>query len=103
MRTARLLTVSHSIPCIFGGGVWPTPLMQTPPWRPAQDPLPGGRLGRGVSSQPHLDANLPGCRPPGGRTPPPLTRMTDVSKNITLPQTSFAGGKYLFLSNQYIP
>ena len=25
-------------------------------------------------------------------TPPPVNRMTDASKNITLPQTSFAGG-----------
>ena len=26
--------------------------------------------------------------------PPPVNRMTRVSKNITLPQTLFAGGKY---------
>ena len=30
-----------------------------------------------------------------GRPPPPVTRMTDRCKNITLPQTSFAGGKYM--------
>ena len=27
------------------------------------------------------------------RPPPPMNRMTHASKNITLPQTSFAGGK----------
>ena len=31
-----------------------------------------------------------GCTCPG--TPPPVNRMTDRCKNITLPQTSFAGG-----------
>ena len=35
-------------------------------------------------------------RPPQTETPPPLPvdRMTDSSKNINLPQTSFSGGKY---------
>ena len=28
------------------------------------------------------------------RAPPPVERMTDTCRNITLPQTSFAGGKY---------
>ena len=28
------------------------------------------------------------------QTPPPMNRMTDRCKNITLPQTSFAGGNY---------
>ena len=27
--------------------------------------------------------------------PPPVDRMTDISKNITLPQTSFVGGNYI--------
>ena len=27
---------------------------------------------------------------------PPVDRMTDMCKNITLPQTSFAGGKYVW-------
>ena len=31
-----------------------------------------------------------GCTCPG--TPPPVNRMTNMCKNITLPQTSFAGG-----------
>ena len=45
-------------------------------------------------------ASLPGgCLLPGGwgglldGTPPPVNRMTNRCKNITLPQTSFAGGK----------
>ena len=58
--------------------------------------LPGGYLPRGV--------NLPGGVPAQGGLParggtcqgtppiPPVNRMTDRSKNITLPQTSFAGG-----------
>ena len=33
------------------------------------------------------------------RVPPPMNRMTNRCKNITLPQTSFAGGdKYITLS-----
>ena len=31
--------------------------------------------------------------PPGMHAPPPVNRMTDACENITLPQTSFAGGK----------
>ena len=34
-----------------------------------------------------------------GQTPSPVNRMTDRCKNITLPQTSFAGGKYPEVSN----
>ena len=34
----------------------------------------------------------PGPDPPGSRHPPPVNRMTNRCKNITLPQTSFAGG-----------
>ena len=61
MRTARLLPVSHSIPCIWGGVCSTPPLMQTPmeadpPWRQI---LPGGRTS-------------------------PVNRMTHMSKNITL-------------------
>ena len=33
------------------------------------------------------------CPPCHAHTPPPVNRMTDRCKNITLPQTSFAGGK----------
>ena len=33
-------------------------------------------------------------------TPPPVNRMTNRCKNITLPQTSFAGGKNVFLQQK---
>ena len=48
----------------------------------SQHALPGGVPGWGVY--------LPG----GGTCPgtPPVNRITDTCKNITLPQTSFAGG-----------
>ena len=49
---------------------------------------PGPRGGR----HPGPRGRHPG---PRGRHPrPPVDRMTDTCKNITLPQTSFAGGKY---------
>ena len=64
MRTARALTIGW-------GGV----------------PARGGIPAWGV----YLPGGLPaqGCTCPG--TPPPVNRMTDRCKNITLPQTSFAG------------
>ena len=89
MRTARLLTVSQY--ALLGGGV---PAGGVPAWggwvylprrctRPGGVPaqglyLPGGCTYRGVASQ---------------VSPPPVNRITDTCKNITLPQTSFAGGK----------
>ena len=77
MRTARLLPVSPSMHC-SGGGV----------------PGPGGYL------VPEGEYLVPGGVPdprgvyldPGGTCPgtsPPVNRMTDRCKNITLPQTSF--------------
>ena len=44
---------------------------------------PGGVPAKGIVS----------C--PGTAPPPPVNRMTERCKNITLPQTSFAGGKYM--------
>ena len=88
MRTARSLTVSHSIQW----GVLPNP-----PWM--QIPL----------DVDPLHAEPPGCRSPGCRPPldadlPPVNRMAHGCKNITLPQTWFEGGNicnrvhvYLFL------
>ena len=35
---------------------------------------------------------IPACN---GADTPPLNKMIDMCKNITLPQTSFAGGKYI--------
>ena len=93
MRTARLLPVSPSMHC--SGGmylVWGVP-------------VPGGYLvwgGRGtwywgvylvLEGWCTWSWRVPG---PGGYLPrysPPVNRMTDRCKNITLPQTSFAGGK----------
>ena len=40
---------------------------------------------------------VPGGTYPG--TPPPVNKMTDRCKNITLPQTSFAGGNKLRVYN----
>ena len=98
MRTARLLTVSqHTLPegvpprvCTYLGGV---------PARRVY--LPGGYLPGGVPAQGGVylpgGVHLPrgvcvpawGCTCPGT---PPVNRMTERCKNITLPQTSFAGG-----------
>ena len=39
-----------------------------------------------------LSTHSPGCRPPKADPPLPF-EQTDRCKNITLPQTSFAGGK----------
>ena len=113
MRNARVLTVSRNIPCISeGGSAQPPPRCRplppleadSPGCRPPgyrlpiwiQTPHPGGR-------PPTLDADPPGGRPPGRMTcdacleatspPPTMDRMTGACENITLPQTSFAGGK----------
>ena len=70
----------------------PGGLHQAPPrdQEPPQDQTP---LGPGTP---------PGSDPPRGPDflfglgTPPVNRMADRCKNITLPQTSFAGGKYEF-------
>ena len=41
--------------------------------------------------------DTPGADPPRDQAHPPVNRMTNRCKNITLPQTSFAGGKNPFL------
>ena len=60
---------------------------------------PVGRPWGGVCPTPP-DADPPACRTPLPMTcdacweaNPPVDRMTDACKNITLPQTSFACGK----------
>ena len=54
-----------------------------------------GGLCTGVSVQVGLcQGDLPRQRPP-----PPVDRMTDVSKNITFPQTSFAGSNNRFATH----
>ena len=65
MRTARLLSLDAD---------------SLPPWRQTLlDAYPPGH----VTCDACWEANTP---------PPPVDRMTDACKNITLPQTSFAGG-----------
>ena len=76
MRTAHLLTVpQHALAwCICGGCTYP-------------GGVPAGGYLRGVY--------LPGGVPSQGvpvQVLPPVNSMTDRCKNITLPQTSFAGG-----------
>ena len=69
MRTARLLTVFRSIPCISGV-------------------LPPGGFAYGGSASRVGSAYGGG----GWADPLPVDKMTDACENITLPQTSFAGG-----------
>ena len=104
MRTARSLTVCRG--CLPGGGS-PCPGGAS---LPGGSPCPGGvsLLGRGVSLLGGLPArgvsllgavSLPGGSPCLGgfslpETPPPWTEfLTHAYENITLPQTTFAGGK----------
>ena len=92
MHTARSLTITSSMLCSGGGCLVPGVPGQRDVWsrgapawsREGYLPGPGGGL-------------VPGGWYPSmhwGRTPP-VNRMTDRCKNITLPQTSFAGGNEL--------
>ena len=80
MCTARLLTISHSIPCI-SGGVYPPPPPVGWPWV-------------GVGQTPNLDADPPFMWPVmrAGKPTPLWTEWHTHVKNITLPETSLAGG-----------
>ena len=83
MHTAHSLTVSPSM-LWWGGGRYL--VGGVPGLRVGACLVPGGCLpgsGGGPVSQHAL------------RQIPPMNRMTDRCKNITLPQTSFAGGKNL--------
>ena len=71
MRTARLLPVSPSMHCSRGV------------YLPGGVPAQGVYLPRGVPAQGGVPAQV---------LPLLMNRMTDRCKNITLPQTSFAGG-----------
>ena len=98
MRTAHLLPISPSMHCSGGPGgylVWgrvtgpggvPGPRGVYLVWGVGVmgAPGPGGVPARG--GVPGLGGYLP-------RYSPPVNRMTNRCKNITLPQTSFAGGK----------
>ena len=77
MRTARLLTVTqHALPGVLAAGV----------------PAGGCTCQGGV---PARMGTFPG-------NPPPVNRMTDRCKNITLPQTSFAGGNEMCVCDIYV-
>ena len=127
MCTARLLPISPSMhysrgDCTWSGGylVWGVYLVQEVP-----GPGVGGVPGLGDVPGPGMYlvwgctwlGGVPGQGVPGARGvpgqgctwswgwgwctcpgTPPVNRMTDRCKNITLPQTSFAAGKYKCLS-----
>ena len=108
MRTAR--SSSH-----YWGGVWAWSASISPwvcawIWSPSISPLEvgleggvslaGGSPWRGVSLEGVGCLLGGGCLLGRGGIPacteadPPVNRMTDACENITLPQTSFAGGNY---------
>ena len=75
-----------------GGGVWSGGGVSAPGG--------GSALGRGCLLRGGLlpGGCLPGTPPGPDQVPPPVNRMTDACKLITLPQTSFAGGKNCVLA-----
>ena len=90
MRTARLLTISQHA---LLGGV--TCLGEVPAQGAGGVPAKGGVPALGVNLPGGVPARGEGAVPArGGTCPgtPPVNRMTDRCKNITLPQTSFADG-----------
>ena len=91
--------------CIPVGCVPPTAVVVGGVWSPSISPLGVGldlipinfRLGCGPGAPPpdqtpHWEQAPPGAGNPPGSRHPPVNRMTDACENITLPQTSFAGG-----------
>ena len=65
-----------------------------------QETPPGSRLPREQTPPAARHAGIPPAMLAGiPPTPPPMNRMTDRCKNITLPQTSFAGGN----DKRYLP
>ena len=106
MHSSRMRTTRSSSHL---GGV----LHQAPPGpdcpRSRQPPLLGpDPPGAGISREQASSGagTLPQSRhPPKSRHPfwsrhPPVNRMTNRCKNITLPQTSFAGSNYIFSSDR---
>ena len=84
VRWAQPACLPHPVVPHVSQGVWPTPppWMQTP-WMqipPVVGPLDVDPLGH-VTCDRYREANLL-----------PMDRMTDACENITLAQTSFAGG-----------
>ena len=94
MHTARLLTISPSMHCTGGSA-------------PGGVPGPGGVRSGGVNG-PRWSASGGGAWSGGGGIPActeadphPVNRILDTrywaNENITFPQTSFEGGKYLLV------
>ena len=85
MRTGRTLTVFRGRTPPPKKKIWKNPpSRQEPPPPPGRPPLqadPPSPPGR-----PPLQADTP---PPGRPPPPPVNRITDTCKNITLAKTSF--------------
>ena len=75
-----------------GGSGTSQPQEQTPPEQTSQDQVPPETRHPPQDQVPPQDQAPPGTRHPP-EADPPVDRMTDRCKNITLPQTSFAGGK----------
>ena len=105
--------VDRSPPCTVGGGGVPAGGCTCPEGVPTRgEYLPRGvyLLGKGAPAWGctcpggvpapgvYLSQGMSGGVPAEGGVPaqvlPPVNRMTDMCKNITLPQTSFAGGNY---------
>ena len=81
------LETSHEQECI-PVGCFPPAAVAVPDGGLHQAPPPPPE-----EAHPREEATPPRRKhPPGGSTPP-VNRMTNRCKNITLPQTSFTGGK----------
>ena len=96
MHTARLLSVSGSIPVGWVGC----------PGDVRREVCRGGGCPGVVSRMVHLGGVCPGgcVRIPacnGVDTTTPVNRIKDRCRNITLPQTSFAGGNIILSENEY--
>ena len=74
-----------------GGSPWWGSPWWGPPWQGVSlvGGLPGGGLPGGGKGSPWQGVSLAGGV---SLADPPVNRMTDACENITLPQTSFAGG-----------
>ena len=94
MRTAHALTISPSLLCtggVRGGCAWSRGV-----------PGLGGAWSKGTWSGGGgclVGGGIPACT----EVDPPMNRMTNRCKNITLPQTSFAGGNKSTFSHRNLP
>ena len=102
MRTTRLLPVSPSMHCSGGvpawcGGVYLPGAGGVPAWSGWCTCLVPGGVPGPVGGTCLVLGDVPGLGSVPVRVlpPPPWTEfLTHASENITLPQTSFAGGKF---------